>query len=138
MKVYDSLVTQMDDGRIVDLLDWTCATYDQKTGIVVVPLHNDDSDEYYEIIQAMTAHYEINPDRITKADINLSISTVSGAIQFVVDVGVACKEFGCIDMTDDELYMMGKRMTRFINEQSGQMKTRNTADIIHLSGYKEG
>lgn len=46
MKVYDSLVTTMDEERIVELLDWNHAVYDQLTGIVVVPLYNDTSDEY--------------------------------------------------------------------------------------------
>lgn len=132
MKVYNSLVTQMEEGRIMEMLDWNRATYDQKAGTIVVSLHNDDSEEYYEIIQAMTACYEIDPDRITKADINLMVSTVSGTIQFLVDVGTACHGFGCVDMTDEELSMLGIQMTKFINSQAREPGTGKMANIIHF------
>lgn len=130
MKIYDSLVTQMEEGRIMEMLDWNSATYDQST--VLVPLHNDDSGEYYEIILAMTACHNINPDGITKADISLMVSTISGSIQFLVDVGTACHEFGCVDMTDEELSMLGIRMTKFINAQPGKAGIEKMADIIHF------
>lgn len=132
MKIYDSLVTQMEEGRIMKMLDWYSATYDQKAGTVLVPLHNDDSDEYYKIIKAMTAYYEIDPDRITKADISLMVSTSSGSIQFLVDVGTACHKFGCVDMTDEELSMLGIRTTKFINAQPGKAGIEKMADIIHF------
>lgn len=137
MKVYDSLVTTMDEGRIAELLDWNHAEYDQLTGIVVVPLYNDASDEYYKIIQAMTEHFEIDPDKISKADISLSISTVSGAFHFIIDVGMTCKEFGCADMTDDELSMIGVQMNRFINAQSRKRRNGKMADIIQMPKQRE-
>jgi hypothetical protein len=130
LKIYDSLVTQMEEGRIMEMLDWNSATYDQST--VLVPLHNDDSDEYYEIILSMTACHNINPDGITKADISLMVSTISGSMQFLVDVGTACHEFGCVDMTDEELSMLGIRMTKFINSQAREPGTGKMANIIHF------
>lgn len=130
MKIYDSLVTQMEEGRIMEMLDWNSATYDQST--VLVPLHNDDSDEYYEIILSMTACHNINPDGITKADISLMVSTISGSMQFLVDVGTACHEFGCVDMTDEELSMLGIQMTKFINSQAREPGTGKMANIIHF------
>lgn len=85
----------------------------------------------------MTEHFEIDPDRISKADISLSISTVSREFHFIIDVGLICKEFGCADMMDDELSMIGVQMNRFINAQSRKPKNGKMADIIQMPAQRE-
>lgn len=109
MKIYDLLVIWMEDGRITELrriaelLDWDGAAYDEAVGFVTVPVRNDSLGKYYEVMETMTERLQTDPDRITKEDISLTISTVSGALSFIVNAGIACKKSGCAELTDGGL-----------------------------------
>lgn len=109
MKISDLLAIWMEDGRITELrriaelLDWDGAAYDEAVGFVTVPIRNGSLDKYYEVMETMAERFQTDPDRITKEDISLTISTVSGALRLIVDAGIAFKESGCAELTDGGL-----------------------------------